>query len=307
MKKLKKLVIFLGYSCNNNCLFCINSQRRGKIADKTLKDIIKEIYLAAKKEKIDIIELIGGETTIRDDFFEIISTAKRLKIPDIVIATNGRAFSDINFAAKAIESGLTTVIFSIHGHNSQLHDRLTRAEGSFHQLMKGIENLRRIGFSNINANTTVVKQNYRYLGKIAELHIKLNIKNVEYIFVDPQYGGAKENFNMLVPKISRASVYMKKALDIGRKYGFNQWKVRYVPLCYFAEYLDQISEINEARIFKSKHWAPDFKNDDVVQSRKKFARVKTKKCKGCKLYNICEGIWKEYLKKFTDAELIPVR
>lgn len=307
IKKFKKLVIFLGYSCNNNCIFCINANKRNKIQDKSSKELIKEIYLAAKKEKIDIIEFIGGETTIRKDFFEIIQTAKKLKIPDIVIATNGRAFSDINFAKRAIKSGLSTIIFSIHGHNSKTHDNLTRSKGSFKELLKGIYNLKKIGFNNINANTTIVKYNYKHLPEIAKLHIKLNIRNVEYIFVDPQYGGAFERFNELVPRISDAAPFMRKALEIGIRNGFNQWKVRYVPLCYFKDYLNNISEINEAKLFKSKHWAPDFKNNDVVKSRKTIARIKTNKCKPCKLYNICEGIWKEYIKKYGDKELNPIK
>ncbi|MEW6012984.1 MAG: radical SAM protein [Elusimicrobiota bacterium] len=305
MKK-KKIVIFVGYDCNNNCRFCINSEKR-KIKSKTTDEIMKEIYLATKKEKIDIIEFIGGETTIRDDFFKIISTAKKLNIPDIVIATNGRMFSDINFAQKALEKGLSTVIFSIHGPDSKTHDLLTRSKGSFLELMKGIENLKKIGFNNINANTTIVKQNFKKLPQIAKLHVKLQIKNVEYIFVDPQYGGANKDFSNMVPKISIASKYMRKALDIGREAGYYQWKVRYVPLCYFTDYLDQISEINEAKLFLSKHWAPDFVNEDVVKSRKKYAREKTKRCKGCKLFKLCEGIWKEYIKNYGDKELNPIK
>lgn len=305
MKK-KKIVIFVGYDCNNNCRFCINHDKR-KIRNKTTEEIIREIYLATRKEKIDIIEFIGGETTIRDDFLKIISSAKKLNVPDIVIATNGRMFSDINFAKKAIDSGLTTIIFSIHGHNSKIHDALTQSKGSFSELINGIKNLRKIGFTNINGNTTVVKQNYRYLGEIAKLHVKLQIKNVEYIFVDPQYGGAFRNFNELVPRISEASIFMRKALDTGQKAGYYQWKVRYVPLCYFENYIDQISEINEAKLFHSKHWAPDFVNEDVVKSRKKYARTKTRRCKGCLFFKICEGIWIEYIKHFGDSELKPVK
>ncbi|MGC8728694.1 MAG: radical SAM protein [Elusimicrobiales bacterium] len=305
MKK-KKIVIFVGYDCNNNCRFCINSEKR-KIKSKTTDQIIKEIYLATKKEKIDIIEFIGGEITIRDDFFKIISTAKKLNIPDIVIATNGRMFSDINFAKKALEKGLSTIIFSIHGPDSKTHDLLTRSKGSFIELMRGIENFKKIGFNNINANTTIVKQNFKKLPQIAKLHVKLQIKNVEYIFVDPQYGGANKDFSNMVPKISIASKYMRKALDIGREAGYYQWKVRYVPLCYFTDYLDQISEINEAKLFLSKHWAPDFVNEDVVKSRKKYAREKTKRCKGCKLFKLCEGIWKEYIKNYGDKELNPIK
>lgn len=306
MKKKKKIVIITGYHCNNNCVFCINLHKR-KLANKTTNEIIREIYIAASKEKIDIIEFIGGETTIRDDFLKIIDTAKKLKIEDIVIATNGRMFSDIEFSKKAIEHGLTTIIFSIHGPDPKTHDELTRVKNSFRQLMKGIENLRKIGFNNINGNTTIVKPNYKKLPDIAKLYIKLDIKNVEYIFVDPQYGGANTNFYGLVPKISDAARYMTKALDIGNNFGYNQWKLRYVPLCYFKEYLNQISEINEAKLFHTKHWAVDFINQDVVKSRRKYARIKTKRCTGCKLYRICEGIWKEYIKHYGDGELIKIK
>ena len=306
-KKKKKLVIFLGYSCNNNCIFCINAEKRNKIKDKSKEEVLKEIYLAAKKEKIDIIEFIGGESTIRDDFIEIIQFAKKLKIPDIVIATNGRMFADISFAKKAIDAGLSTIIFSIHGPNAKIHDFLTQSKGAFSQLTRGIKNLRKIGFKNINGNTTIIKQNYKYLKEIANLYVKYQIRNVEFIFVDPTYGGAFINFKKIVPKISLASPYMKKALDIGNKNGYDQWKLRYVPLCYFTDYLNQISELWEAKLFHSKHWAPDFINEDVVENRKKYARIKTKRCQGCKLYNICEGIWKEYIKHYGDKELIPVK
>jgi len=45
----------------------------------------------------------------------------------------------------------------------------------------------------------------------------------------------------------------------------------------------------------------------VVKSRKKYAREKTERCKGCKLFKICEGIWKEYIKNYGDKELNPIK
>lgn len=305
IRKKFKLVIFTGYSCNNNCLFCVNANRR-HIPPKTTEELLKEIYLA-KGKKIDILELIGGEATIRDDFFKLISTAKKLKIPERIIATNGRMFSDINFARKAIEAGLNVIIFSVHGPNSEIHDKLTQAPGSWEQLNQGIKNLRKLGFKNINGNTTVVKQNMKYLLDIAKFYVKNKIRFVEFIFVDPNVGGAFNNFYELVPKISIASKYMKQALDYGLKHGYDRWKVRYVPLCYFKDYLNQISELNEIALFHTAHLAPDFVDENVSKSRQLGARRKTERCKGCKLYNLCEGLWIEYLKHYGDSELKPVK
>jgi len=130
---------------------------------------------------------------------------------------------------------------------------------------------------------------------------------VEYIFVDPNYGGAMSEFDELVPRISLAAPWMRKALAIGRDAGFRQWKVRYVPLCHFKGYFDQISEMNERRLFSTQHWAPDFKNTDAIVSRQQVARRKTERCLGCAAYKICEGIWNEYLRRFGDKELKPLK
>jgi len=301
---LKKVVIFLGYSCNNYCIFCIEHDKR-HIKDKTFSEIVKEIYLA-KKQNVDVLEFIGGEITIRDDFIDLIKFTKKIGIKDIVCVTNGRMFTNLDFAISAVKAGLTTIIFSVHGHCSQVHDQLTNVNGSFSQLINGIYNLKKIGFKNINANTTVVKQNMIFLPEIAKLYVKLKIKNVEYIFVDPTYGGAHNNFHEIVPKISEASKWMKEALFIGRKNNYYQWYVRYVPLCLFKGYTSQVSELQEIRLFHTQHWASDFNNFDVSSSRKLFARKKTNKCKNCILYDKCEGLWKFYIEKYGDSELIPV-
>ncbi len=304
-EKRQKLVIFTGYACNNNCVFCINADKR-QIRPKNTQELLKEIYASSKKG-IEILELIGGEPSIRDDFFLLLSAAKKVGIKETVIATNGRMFSDFSFAKKAVESGLGAIIFSVHGSHARLHDMLTQAPGSFSQLKKGIENFRKLKFPKINGNTTVVKQNMRDIPKIADLYVSKGIRNVEYIFVDPNYGGAKNNFEKYVPKISKAAVFIKKALDIGLKAGYDQWKARYVPLCHFKGYFDHISEINERKLFFVRHSAPDFRNEDVLSSRRKAGRRKTAACKGCAVYRLCEGIWVEYISRYGDGELKPVK
>ncbi len=304
IEKKQKLVIFTGYACNNNCVFCINADKRA-IRPRTTGEILADIY--ASKGNLDVLELIGGEVTIRDDFFTLLKAAKKIGVKEIIIATNGRMFSDYSFTKKAIEAGLGAVIFSIHGSSPVVHDSLTMAKGSFSQLKKGIDNFRKLGFKKINGNTTVVKQNMKDLPNIANFHVKQGIRNVEYIFVDPNYGGAKNNFDRYVPRISQAAPYMRKALDIGIKAGFTQWKARYVPLCHFNGYFDHISEINERKLFFVRHSAPEFRNEDVLSSRMNFARKKTSACKGCSARRLCEGIWIEYLKHYGDSELKPIK
>ncbi|HAT72660.1 MAG TPA: hypothetical protein DCS63_07575 [Elusimicrobia bacterium] len=303
-KKLK-IVLFTGYACNNNCAFCIDADKR-ELPQKSTAQLLREAARAAAAGA-DILEIIGGEATIRPDFARVVAAAKRLGVPEVICATNGRIFSDKKAARRILASGIDSLVFSVHGPDARVHDALTRAPGSFAQLRRGLRNLRELGFKSISGNTTVVKRNMASLPRIAEFYIGHGVGNVEYIFVDPNYGGAKNDFDALVPRISRAAPYMRRALAAGRRAGLGQWKARYVPLCHFRDYLNQISETNERGLFLTEHWAPDFINRDAIASRAAVGRRKTARCRGCALYGDCEGIWTEYLARYGDSELKPVR
>ncbi|MFH1671785.1 MAG: radical SAM protein, partial [Candidatus Portnoybacteria bacterium] len=281
--KIKKTVLIVGYECNNHCRFCIDSNKR-ELPNKTTQEIKKEM-VQAKKRGTTYIELIGGETTIRSDAVELISFAKELEFETINMATNGRMISYPEYAKKIIQAGLTDIIFSIHGHNAKTHDYLTRSKGSFNQLKKGLENFKNLGFKKIGSNTTIVKDNYRHLSQIGRFIYDQGIRNSEFIFVDCNYGAAYHNFDEHVPKISEAAPYIRECLDIGKD--ALHWHIRYVPLCYFPDHLNQISELQEIATFKTEHLAPDFENFDVEKSRAVVGRQKTKKCQKCKLFNQC--------------------
>lgn len=305
LKKIKKTVIFTGYQCNNNCVFCCNLHKRD-FPSQTTRQIIKEM-MEAHKRGATYLEIIGGEQTIRPDIMLLVKAAKRIGFRTIAMATNGRKFSDMDFARKIIGNGLNHIIFSIHGHNSKLHDSLTSVKGSFRELLAGVDNVKTLGLKDLASNTIVVKRNYKYIPDIGKVIHGLGIANAEFIFVDPTRGGAYDNFAKLVPRLKEAAPYIKECLKFGRKKRFSHWHIRYVPVCLFRGYEDQISELYEARTFSTEHLAPDFKNFDVEASRKEIGRIKPPKCESCRDYGRCEGIWLEYYRRYGDKELVPLK
>jgi len=94
----------------------------------------------AVKERPYEINFTGGELTIRKDIFDIISYDKG-KVKNVRITTNGRLLSYKWFTKKIVDAGLTGAIFSLHGIDAKTHDYLTSANGSFEQIIKGLENL----------------------------------------------------------------------------------------------------------------------------------------------------------------------
>lgn len=285
-------------------MFCIDSHKR-HLPEKSTGQIIAEMR-GARSRRRTYLEIIGGEPTIRPDFAYLVSTARKLGFPDIGMATNGRMLSYPDYAEKIIDAGLTEIIFSIHGADAKSHESLTRAPGSFRQLLRGIRNVRKLGLRNIGSNTTIVRKNYKMLPKIGKFIYGLGIRNAEFIFVDPTCGGANSNFKELVPRISEAAPFIRKCLDIGKRNKVAHWHIRYVPICYFTGYENQISELAEVRTFQTEHLAPEFKNFHVEPSRRELGRIKTERCRGCRKYDLCEGIWREYYNHYGDKELLPV-
>lgn len=310
MDLIKKAVIIVGYRCNNRCIFCMEANKRD-IPDVPLSKLKQEIF-DARQRGAKYLEMIGGEVTIRPDAVEIVRFAKEMGFETIMMSTNGRMYSYKNFAKEILKAGLNSIVFSIHGHTDSLHDSLTQVPGSFKQLIKGVKNvkdvIKELGLKDISlgSNTTIVKQNYKKIPEIGQYIYDLGLKNAEFIFVDCTEGWAKDNFDKIVPRISDAAPYIRKCLDLKKKYNISHWAVRYVPLCYFKDYLDQVSEIQEVQTFHTEHIAPDFYNPHAEEGRAKIGRKKTEKCKGCKLYNLCEGIWKNYLNHYGDEELKPI-
>ncbi len=278
-------------------------------------EIMRHI-VGARKRGSTYLEMLGGEITIRKDFVDLVKFAKKMGFETVMIATNGRMFSYKEHAYKAVEAGLNSIVFSIHGHDAETHDHLTRAPGSFEQLHEGLKNIREaIDYFgeefHLGTNSTVVKKNYKHLPELGR-HIKsLGITNSEFIFVDCNEGGAYNNFEELVPKISDAAPYIRKCLDLVNveKDDRTNWDIRYVPLCYFQDHLNQVSELKEIRVFETEQLGRSSERSgyDYQIKRKNIARIKPEdKCKGCALDPYCEGLWKTYYQRYGGNELKPV-
>lgn len=305
----KKTVIFTWYWCNNICRFCIDLNKRD--IEHTTKQILKDIVIA-KKNWTEILEIIWWEVTIRKDFFIIMQFIKSMKFRHVYLVTNWNKLADYDFAKKFYDMHvIDSIVFSIHWDTSELHDLLVATPKSFEKLLKWIKNWQDLGFDKrkIWTNTAIEKGNFDKLLEIWKLIKDLwCLGSSEFIFADPNVWWVHDNFEELMPKISEASPYMRKLLDWWNT-NWMIYRVRYVPLCYFEDYLDNnISEIKELDIYTNvTHSAPDFHNSDVVEWRKNSWRVKTKKCEWCKLFNKCEGIWKTYYEKLWDEELLPIK
>lgn len=295
---LKRLDLKVGYTCINDCLFCVVADKR-PFSNKST-DQIKEELKNSLDEGIREVVFTGGEVTIRDDIFEIVSYAKKLGYVNIQIQTNGRKFSSFDFTKKMVVTGMTEFAPAIHGRNAQIHDFLTRRPGSWRQTVLGIYNVKRLGIR-ILTNTVITSQNYQYLPEIASLLVKLKVDQFQFAFVHIM-GNALRYYKKIVPRLSQVIPYIKRGLDVGIKAG-TRVMAEAVPFCLMKGYENYLSEIYlPPTQIKEVGW----QIDNFEEVRKNEAKKKFLSCLECKCYDRCEGPWKEYPQLFGEEEFKPV-
>jgi len=294
----KRVDIKVGFSCNNNCRFCVQAHNRAK-GDRTTEEIKRD--LEESRKRCRSVVFTGGEVTIRKDVFEIVGYAKDLGYETIQIQSNCRMISSMSFLKQLINAGANEFSPALHGHIPELHDYLTRAKGSFYQAVQAIKNLRELN-QTILTNTVVVKPNYRYLPKIADLLVKLNVDQFQFAFVHP-IGNAYKNYDSIVPVMSLAMPYIHKGLQIGIDAGIRVM-AEAMPYCMMKGYENYASErvIPSTEIKTGDSFDGDYTNTRVTEGKVKFEQ-----CKECKYDKMCEGPWKEYPEKFGSDEFRAVK
>jgi MoaA/NifB/PqqE/SkfB family radical SAM enzyme len=132
---LKYKEIFLGKDCNNKCLHCSYNQKDS--AGTEFSSVLNSL----RDKQEDSVLFYGGEPTLRNDFLQIIHSAKENGYRRIKLLTNGRAFSNVDFLYKTIEAGCYLYEIKLFSFNPSLHDYLTQSANSYWETIRGLENL----------------------------------------------------------------------------------------------------------------------------------------------------------------------
>lgn len=296
---MKRADIKIGYLCNNQCLFCVQGDRRRTLGNRPGEDIKKSIALA-KKQGCDEIVFTGGEATLRDDFIDLVAYAKRQRFKRIQIQTNGRMFAYLDMCKKAVAAGANEFSPALHGDTAELHDHLTGAPGSFSQTVQAIRNLKMLG-QRVITNSVITKPNYKRLPLLAELLVSLGVDQYQFAFVHI-VGSAAVNHKEIVPKVSLIMPYVKKGLDIGINAGVSVM-TEAIPYCLMRGYEQYVAErvIPDGMVIEYERVI-----DDYREYRNTIGKAKGPACKKCACYDGCEGPWKEYPELYGWKEFKPI-
>ena len=160
--------------CNLNCDFCFaNAKACGYIYEPTF-DQLRNMLSVLRSElpnPAPAVQFAGGEPTMREDLFEIISLARDMGFLQVQLATNGlKLAADPEFAKKLKESGLQTVYLHFDGVTKDTNSKLA------HDL-KAVENCKQVGLGIVLVPTIIKTKNDHEIGGI----IRFAAENISVI------------------------------------------------------------------------------------------------------------------------------
>jgi len=316
-----RLHVAIGPVCNNNCLFCMEEDRRrrretnGALRPEHIRTIL-ETGRGAEE-----VCFTSGEPTLVAELPRYATWARELGYPRVSVATNGRRLAYAAYCERLLAAGVNRLHISVHGHTAKLHDGLTRCPGSFAQTCAGLSNAVRLGrpSASVHTSTVVTKRNLPYLDAICAF---LRAQGVEQVVLNALQasGRANTHFERVCPSYSEIAarfVQVLAALPERRPPVF----LVDVPLCT----TEQVPDFNRGWVETYVHHevstatggeCPDdgrlreVGESDLVERRRSdlddARRSKRLACQHCRYDSVCEGVWTNYLRRHGWNEFEPV-
>jgi cyclic pyranopterin phosphate synthase len=295
-------LIMTGFSCNSNCIMCSVRPKAKSYSDRSTQEIINDLAKGQKQGYTEV-EFTGGEPTIRPDIFVLIKTAKKLGYKKIAVSTNGRMLSYNKFCKKIIESGVSSVTFTINAHNRKLGDAISRTPDSFEQTVRGVKNTIK-NHADVSVNTVVFEMNYKYLNQIGKYINDLGVNVWHLLDLIPD-GYANEFYKILSVSPSNLSKQFNNLKIINK---FELVIFFDFPLCLFSlKMLEDlrthfITAQGRTQITKQTGYDPK-RFSKSKKSYKDIHKQRINICKKCRFNKECGGIWKESLDVYGKEEI----
>jgi len=180
----QKLIMNVTYVCNNHCTFCAVGTRTQVDGHPTRQREILDKY---RRHGVRLVDFDGGEPTLNPELVPLIRHAKRVGYERIHVTTNGRLCAYEDYAKKLVQSGVSSVAFSVHGPDLASHAREVGVAEAFGQTTDGIRHCVAHAPEGVDLgmNVTLTKTNFRKLPGLAQLAWDLGLRWLNIQFLTP--------------------------------------------------------------------------------------------------------------------------
>jgi MoaA/NifB/PqqE/SkfB family radical SAM enzyme len=277
----RKLIMNVTYVCNNHCTFCAVGTRTQIHGHPVRQREHLDKYRALG---VRLLDFDGGEPTLNPELVPLIQYARRIGFQRINVTTNGRLCFYPAFARTLARSGVTSLLFSLHGADAQTHAQQVGVAEAFEQTVGGIRNCVAAAPPGVELgmNITLTKGNYRQLPEVAQLAWELGLRWLNIQFLTP-FGRAT---SMVAPDTQAAADVTRAVID--RWQDRMKLQIINLPFCFLPGYehlmLGDVAKLERQMVFVN--------NEDVNLAAYLAAR-RTRKpvCASCPHAVFCGGFY----------------
>jgi len=318
----ERIHVSIGAVCNNNCVFCMEEDREGRYVNNSAMTAERVRWILEQNRGAEEVCFTSGEPTTRPELPDLVSTAKSLGYRKISVMTNGRRLSHLPYAALLAKAGMNRFYVSIHGHTKKLHEGLTRTPDSFEQTVAGLASIAKLARFGVELHTSTVLTD-RNLPHLLDIYRFLREHGVHQVVFNVMQanGRADTYFEQIFPRYTDTAAAFRRFLeDVGepRPMAF----LVDIPLCT----TEGIADFNRGYVERYKHF--DLDSQAVLETTKRPDRAqegrgrglvlvtrqdldeaqrdKRDACGTCKYHPSCEGVWRNYLKRYGWDEFSPI-
>ena len=277
----RKVIMNVTYVCNNHCTFCAVGTRTQVDGHPTRQ---REYLDAYRAEGVTMVDFDGGEPTMNPELVPLVRYARKVGYERVNVTTNGRMCFYEDFARTLVRSGLTTLLFSVHGPDARTHAQQVGVAEAFDQTVGGIRNCVRLAPPGVELgmNITLTKGNYEKLPQVAELALSLGLPWLNIQFLTP-FGRATSS---VAPDTQAAADVTRRVLDAFR----DRMKIQIInlPFCFLPGYeafmMGDLLKLERHMIFV---------NNETVNLASYLAERRTRKpvCTTCEHAVFCGGFY----------------
>lgn len=147
--------------CNLTCPICFaNASAKGYIVEPTFDEIVRIMkhFRSMKPIPAVLLQLSGGEPTMRDDLPEIIRKGKELGFTELMVTTNGVRFGKSpELIKKCKDAGMNAIYLQFDATDAPDVWKKIRGVNLWPLKKKVIENCRKVGFIGVVLVPTIAK------------------------------------------------------------------------------------------------------------------------------------------------------
>ena len=164
-------VLALTSRCNLSCRYCFAAAGGGE--DRPLADIERDLRALIVPDKT-LVQLSGGEPTVRDDLPEIVRYAAQCGCKYIQLNSNGvRLAADEEYVKALADAGLSFVFMQFDGISDDIHERI-RGRALWREKLQAIVNCSKYRLGVVLVVTVVPGVNDHALGDILRFGVSMS-------------------------------------------------------------------------------------------------------------------------------------